>query len=367
MKLNLNRLLLIAALFASVTGSANAADPGPIIIPSQGTISGPQAMSLSGDGTVVVGTDTSSNGWYWTAEAGMVALGGFPGAASDNAPAWDVSHDGSAIVGTAQTDSGWKPVRWTSGSGWVALGELSPADEGNANAVSDDGLVAIGNSGAAPFRWTQDGGMVPVADAQWVYDVSSDGAVMVGHMSDQAIHWTAPGSVQPLGVLPGDTGSAALLVTPDGTTVVGNSYNDPAVRLFRWTQASGIVDLGTLPAGYGCDPLALSGDGSIVVGSCPNRAGDSFVWTAETGIVNAKDYFAQNGVNVSGVLDFDHLESVSEDGRTFVGWEESAALMDIVSWVVVIPPEAVPSLAFWGATTLISSLALAGLSTRRGR
>lgn len=367
MKLNLHPILLTALLCASGAGPAIAADSVPIIIHSQGTISAPQAQSLSGDGKVVVGTDDSSNGWYWTIEGGMVALGGFPGAASDNAPAWDVSRDGSVIVGTAQTDSGWKPVRWTSGTGWVALGELSPGDEGGATAVSGDGWVAIGFSDSRPFRWIQSGGMVPVADVSWLYDVSSDGEVMVGHDSIQAIRWTAPGSVHPLGFLSGDDASTAFLVTPDGATVVGSSYSDPVVRLFRWTPASGIEDLGELPAGSGCDPLDVSADGSIVVGSCPDREGTSFVWAAETGIVNAKDYFAQNGVDVSGVLDFDHLESVSEDGRTFVGWEESFALEETVSWVVVIPPEPVPALAFWSATILVSSLALAGLSTSRSR
>jgi len=233
--------------------------------------------------------------------------------------------------------------------------------------VSGDGWVAVGSSDSRPFRWTQGSGMVPVADVTWLYDLSSDGEVMVGHDGTQAIRWTAPGSVQPLGILAGDDGSNAFLVTPDGGTVVGSSYGVAVVRLFRWTQASGIDDLGELPAGYGCDPLAVSADGSIVVGSCPDREGASFVWTAETGIVNPKDYFAQNGVDVSGVLDFDHLESVSDDGRTFVGWEESAALEEIVSWVVVIPPEPVSALAFWSATTLVSSLALAGLSTLRSR
>jgi uncharacterized membrane protein len=369
MKSNLHLLLLTAALSAALTGSVNAANSTPIIISGQGTINNPQAMSLSGDGTVIVGTDSSSNGWYWTAAGGMVALGGFPGATSDNAPAWDVSRDGSVIVGTAQTDAGWKPVRWTSGTGWVALGELNPGDEGNAFDVSGDGLTAIGRVGGFPFRWTQSGGMVPVSDADWVFDLSSDGGVMVGldATGETAIRWTAPGSVQLLGVLPGDNASTAFVVTPDGTTVVGNSYNGPVVRLFRWTQASGIVDLGTLPVGERCDPRALSGDASIVVGSCSDLAGTSFIWTAETGILNAKDYFAQKGVDVSGLLDFTNLVSVSENGRVFTGYEWSPALVDGVSWVVVIPPEPVPALSLLGVTALLSSLALIGLSTLRHR
>jgi len=363
---------LVTALCASAAASASAAGAAPTVIPSQGGILGPQATGLSGDGQVVVGSDLYNRGWAWSASGGLVELGGLPGAASDAVYPRDASFDGSVIVGHALSDTGWKPVRWTSAGGWVELGELAAGAIGGADAVSSDGSVAVGESDGLPFRWTSAGGMAALSglgdtpDAVW--DLSADGSVAVGYEwpSGEAYRWTSPGTVELLGVLPGDEASAAWAVSADGSTVAGDSASGDGQRVFRWTPGGGMEDLGTLPGQTECRPNAVSGDGGVVVGFCYAYAPiePSFVWTADTGLVGAKDYFASKGVDVSGDLSFAYLTAVSDDGRVFAGSEDIPSLGGLVSWVVVVP-EPVPSLSPLGLLALGCALTLAGIALRR--
>jgi probable HAF family extracellular repeat protein len=339
------------------------------VIPSQGGITGPQAHGISGDGQIVIGGDLFNNGWYWSAIGGMVELGGLPGAASDATSVIDVSFDGSVIVGSALSDTGWKPVRWTSEGGWVTLGELAPGATGSANAVSSDGTIAVGSSDGLPFRWTSGGEMVALSGLSDVSDdvwgLSADGNVAVGHdwPAAEAYRWTSPGTVDLLGVLPGDDASAAWAVSADGSTVAGTSSTAGSLRIFRWTQGTGMTNLGMLPGQTECRPTAVSGDGSIVAGLCYSDQ-PSFVWTAATGLIDAKDYFESKGVDVSGDLTFANLTAMSNNGKVFAGSEDVPSAGGIVSWLVFIP-EPVPALSPFGSLALIFALALAGLAVRR--
>jgi probable HAF family extracellular repeat protein len=360
---------LVAALCTAVAASANAAGSPPTVIPSQGGILGPQTHGISGNGQVVIGSDLFNNGWYWSAIGGMVELGGLPGAASDATSVRDASFDGSVIVGAALSDTGWKPVRWTSGEGWVTLGELASGATGGADAVSSDGTLAVGSSDGFPFRWTSGGGMVALSGlsdvSDNVWDLSADGNVAVGHdwPSGEAYQWTSPGTVELLGVLPGDDASTAWAVSANGSTVAGTSSSGSGNRIFRWTQGTGMTNLGTLPGQTECRPTAVSGDGSIVAGFCYSGQA-SFVWTAATGLIDAKDYFEAKGVDVSGNLTFASLEAMSSNGRVFAGYEDVPSAGGYVSWVVVVP-EPLPALSPFGSLALIFILALAGLAVRR--
>lgn len=73
-----------------------------------------EAQGLSSDGSIIVGGNWSgtyySEGWYWTAETGVVPIGtvrALSGGISDGqAIAGDVSDDGKVIIGTATRSGG---------------------------------------------------------------------------------------------------------------------------------------------------------------------------------------------------------------------------------------------------------------------
>ena len=100
----------------------------------------------------------------------------------------------SVAVGGASDGSLQHPVRWTPSGGAVSLGTLAPGQAGGARAVSADGSVVVGNSGAIPFRWTSDGGIQPLAGVNGsAWDVSGDGEIVTGTSVGvviQAYRWT---------------------------------------------------------------------------------------------------------------------------------------------------------------------------------
>jgi probable HAF family extracellular repeat protein len=120
-----------------------------------------QAFDVSDDGSVVVGSSgtwTSSTGWSyldafrWTAGGGMQDLGLMPGDARSEAIG--VSGDGSIVVGTRldQALTTQRSFVWTQASGMVDLGawvatlgvNLSGWDLGDVRAISADGTALLG-------------------------------------------------------------------------------------------------------------------------------------------------------------------------------------------------------------------------------
>jgi probable HAF family extracellular repeat protein len=87
-----------------------------------------------------------------------------------------------------------------------------------------------------------------------------------------------------LGVLPGDSDSAATGVSGDGSVVVGYGRGLSGFRSFRWTSAGGLADLGYLPAGHSSWANAVSADGAVVVGASENPLAEPFRWTSAGGM-----------------------------------------------------------------------------------
>ena len=130
-----------------------------------GAVPGSAAAAVSADGAVVVGScpdsASCSEAWRWTQGTGIVGLSFLSGDATSEALA--VSDDGSVVGGA----SGAKAARWVEGSGWQDLsGGLPPADDSRANGVSADGSAVVGHylspfmgSATGAFVWRQVGGM----------------------------------------------------------------------------------------------------------------------------------------------------------------------------------------------------------------
>lgn len=171
------------------------------------------AAAASADGSVVVGAvssfvDTDGDGMpdldvkaaRWTQSGGMVSLGALGGSISF---ANGVSGDGSVVVGQSSTTNGKSHAfRWTQSGGMVDLGTLESDDwadytESSAEGVSADGKVVVGfvkrDSGETiAFRWTQKMGMQTINEWAGLRDsitfnsansTNRDGSIVVGTMN----------------------------------------------------------------------------------------------------------------------------------------------------------------------------------------
>ncbi|MEM7787424.1 MAG: hypothetical protein AAF594_06835, partial [Bacteroidota bacterium] len=205
------------------------------------------------------------------------------------------------------------------------LGDLSDGPLGSrAYAVSADGSVVVGSSSAGAFRWTADGGMQVVLDADQstAWGVSSDGSVVVGTanglLDAEAFRWTADG-VADLGFLPEGDRSSAYDVSSDGSVIVGSGAGldngSPWSEAFRWTESGGMVGIGGLPGGLvSAGAFGVSSDGSVVVGSSwSDRGPRAWRWTATGGMVELVLDASPDNIAASGA------SAVSADGTVVVG------------------------------------------------
>ncbi len=221
------------------------------------TVGAPTATSfigwvsgVSGDGSVVVGSDVGS-AFRWAQVGGFTHLGDLPGGGTQSGAA-AVSADGLVVVGVGTSESGREAFRWTQSSRMIGLGDL-PGGTFNSmtTAISADGSVVVGRGssdesgvGYEAFRWTQLGGMIGFGDLPGgAFDseargISADGSVVVGRgttiVGDEAFIWNATSGMRNLrDVLTGEYGlnltgwqlTEAMGVSADGSTIVGTGIN----------------------------------------------------------------------------------------------------------------------------------------------
>ena len=240
------------------------------------------ANGVSADGSTVVGVsdymegptndDTGTQAFRWTSATGMVGLGDPTGLGSS---ANAVSANGTVVVGGSGADMNPFAFRWT-GSGLDAIGGLAGAHS-RANGVSADGSTVVGESVTASgpyhaFRATGGGAndLGALSDGgSFANGVSADGSVAAGwtygpgSMDAQACVWRKDGQLVGLGDLAGGTilggfNSTATAVSADGSVVVGESIVSASTfHAFRWTDPGAGVDPST-----GMVDLGALGDGS---------------------------------------------------------------------------------------------------------
>jgi len=273
------------------------------------------ANAVTPDGSIVVGQDANGQPYRWTEAGGEVTL------SSINANALSISADGLTIVGQAigpnsgmnDSNSAWY---WSSGAG---LQDLNLGANSTALDVSSDGSVIVGwlmsrpdttfpdNGFQKSFLWDATGGTVYLGDlggqSSLAFSVSADGGRVVGESFDSsfakfAFLWTADDGMQSLGTLPGDAYSTASAISDDGLVVVGQSgpnsfYQTDGNRAFRWTEDTGMESLGVLTGDEWSFARGINDDGSIVVGqSGIGSSARAFIWRAPS---NEED-------NVGGVI-----------------------------------------------------------------
>jgi len=203
----------------------------------------PFPWSISGDGTVIVGTSRSPT-------LGTRATRWRLGIPSQDLGGWtprDVSHNGDVIVGWGWTGTG---VRWTDAGGPVLLHPPAGFRSAEAIAVSGDGRTVVGSAERSPGPTFQAVQWLPTAAGYVVAalempsssdfrfsganDLNFDGSLIVGSTDDiqgnqRAAMWTQDGSLTLLDTLASSFGVAiagfhlvsATAIAPDGTTIAG--------------------------------------------------------------------------------------------------------------------------------------------------
>jgi len=288
-----------------------------------------EALGVSADGSVVVGTARNSEGFprafRWTASTAMQDLGTLGGVSSRGMA---VSADGHTIVGLSSNDRNQLVAfRWRDGR-MEPLRPLGNVVWCEAYGVSADGSVIAGfswwGSNFIAVRWQGDTvsnlGTLSGAIASRAWGVSGNGQVIVGAAffpgsEARAVRWQGT-TIQSLGELAGYRRSWALAASHDGSVIVGYALadnNGPSTSI-RWVNGQP-QSLGWLPinGADGSIAYSVSGDGAIVVGSSDGRA---YRWTATRGMENLNQVYA------SLLRDGSRLHSanaISADGRFIVG------------------------------------------------
>jgi uncharacterized membrane protein len=263
-----------------------------------------RASSTSGDGSVVVGSSSSSEGFrgfIWTLEAGIESLDVLEG---DSASvALDISRDGTTVVGQSSSLNSSRAFVWRRQVGMLALPSLFDNAWAIATAVNADGSVIVGSNEGLDlyqsFRWTQATGSSQVPQPEGAY-------------------W-----------------SNAVAISDDGLTIASWSYQPLAPSL--WNQVAGTRRIGQgTTSGFNLVPLGMSGTGDLVIGQYQSLLGDAgFAWSARTCTMELNLFLQSNGVSSSNVFAQVPI-GISADGAsmTFVGFSEGVQAYWLVNDLV---------------------------------
>ncbi len=311
-------------------------------------------MGLSADGKVAVGQLPGSwETFRWTARSGVVGLG------RATAPVLGIrsgipriSADGQVVAATVLSDDSLLSTagKWTPSTGWQVLANLGPVPDGMAPidntdssvfALSADGKVAAGlywrgeSWVAHAMKWTSGSGMTDAGSSGYnsrVNAVNANGTVMVGWDEHPDFrNWRATVWVNGVRTVLEDSDwfTEATAVNSDGTIIAGQTpdpanANQMTATLWKLNGSTWVKSyLGVMPKKPGkaasSVPLALSDDGSIVVGEnhpdASKQVTVGFIWTPASGMVNATDWLAANGVASNPLFPVTSLSTMTPDGK----------------------------------------------------
>lgn len=348
--MKLERALYPAVFLSSLVsfGVSQAAE----FIPLGGvSVGGPNVRSISDDGSIVIGRETltpESSGFHWTASTGMVPFDAPDATVMPGAFGMALSGDGSiaAITGhTAGSPADYRAYHWTETGGYTNLGGLDQdAILTVAHDISRDGGVIVGWSRARKtsdglqwladaFRWTEQTGMVSLGtlDSEAGSEanaISSNGEVVVGESAGEAFRWTAGAGMVGLGTN-GYTSSVAHDASADGATVLvslQNGTGTPPLDLALWKETTGWSVIESTVSRVG-NKFAMSDDASVVALTKPIEGGDgfaAFLWTESDGTRLFADLLRDDfglGAQIDGwsMDDGSYLTAVSRNGRFVAG------------------------------------------------
>lgn len=281
--------------------------------------------SISDNGNAAAGLMNGSNQTVrWTADGGATPLGrGTVRALQNSAGLPAISGDGQVVAATILDESRQHGTqgRWTVTGGWQQLMPPRPADgaivdnfDGSVFGMSRDGGTVTGlywrntavGGMAHGSRWTVGGQVIDMGSSgasSRIDDANRDGSVLVGWDEDpvtgsrRAAVW-----VNGVRTVLDENPSEASAVNADGTVVVGTTLDLSGIfsvaAMWRWDGAGWVRQIlgalpGTRPGGMAF-ANGVSDDGKVVVGLARMRfspMNKGFVWTAETGVLEAARYF----------------------------------------------------------------------------
>lgn len=304
---------------------------------------------LSADGRAAVGRMRLGAPFLWTLGGGLEILGRNPygGGVSLDEDSPAISGDGrrvAATIGDRRTGHAVQGV-WTRATGWRQPRVLPPdagAAEGVASVVSGlsrDGKVVVGSyvrntdqgGRSHASSWAAASGLRGLGSSggmSWLHAASADGSVQVGVDTDPALgfhraavwvggerQWVSEGWP-----------AWGRAINGAGDTIAGAAVDQTgeyAAALWhrqgtQWVQQS----LGRLPdaTGYAI-ANGVSDDGRTVVGDAAwnDRIFDmrqtGFVWTAETGLQPALEFFGGRLSGLGTEYRIDSVSSISADGQ----------------------------------------------------
>ncbi|MFZ5547980.1 MAG: hypothetical protein ACOZJX_04740 [Pseudomonadota bacterium] len=308
-----------------------------------------QVTGLSADGRVAVGRMRTGAPFLWTPQRGVEILGrnpyGHDVSLDEDMPA--ISGDGRRVAATIRDRRTGDAVQgvWTRATGWRQARALPPdagAADGVASVVSGlsrDGKVVVGSYVRATGEggrshastWTAAGGLQGLGSGgglSWLHAASADGAVQVGVDTDPVLgyHRAAVWAGGQRQWVDESTISWGRAINAAGDTVVGAAVDQTGeYAAALWRRQGGqwlLQSLGRLPDATGFAVAnGVSDDGGTVVGegAWVDRIFDlrqtGFVWTAETGLLPAIDFFGGRLAGMGTEHRIDTITTISGDGQ----------------------------------------------------
>jgi uncharacterized membrane protein len=326
-------LAAIGSLAGTALGQGSFENLGP----------GLTASDASGNGAVVVGT-TAAEYFYWTAETGVVLIGGTAPGSGVGGQA-KISDDGSRMVGTALDPAtglqGMSVYEFETGT-WTPLGGIGSSSGGETSSgwgISGDGSAAVGLGWVTPgsahairsidLAPPEDLGSTVKGRSSRANDCDEDGSVVVGWQD--APSGTRQGAIWVDGVQSILTSTAGGVLgeagdcSADGTWVVGSGNFSTNFNAWRWSAETGGVVIGTPPSfGWRGASVAISADGDTVVGFYrpfpgPATFGRGFIWFEEEGQQDLTDFAIAAGIDIPADVVLALPLGMSPDGNTIVG------------------------------------------------
>jgi probable HAF family extracellular repeat protein len=207
------------------------------------------AYGVSGDGAVVVGgalVGAVEEAFRWTQEQGVVRLGERIGETSGGnffSRATAVSSDGNVVVGFANSDRPSvfpykEAFRWTAEGGMVGLGGAASNSSSMALAVSGDGSVVVGSdftneTGYEAVFWTEETGMQRLFDVLLMSGASGltgwklSNATAISHDGQ----WIVGTGINPAGKTEAFLANVSPVPIPAAAWLLGS-----AVGLLAWVK-----------------------------------------------------------------------------------------------------------------------------------
>jgi Putative Ig domain/FG-GAP repeat len=347
------------------------------------------AVVLSADGNMaIVGGPGDNNGqgavWVYTRSSGVWTQQGpklvGPGASSQFGSSVSLSADGTAIVGGPGENNGLGAA-WVMSSGnvWTSQGQLSAPDasgaaqQGSAVSISSGGITTIamvgapannGGQGAAwvyrrtmGLSWMEgpelvDTGAIGAIQQGRSVSLSADGSTaIIGGPGDSGgqgaawvytrgpgggggggggLSWTSLGKLSAPDVSGAAQQGSAVSISSDGSTAIvggpGDSNGQGAAWVFAWsgsvwTRQGKLVGTDVSGAAQQGASVALSADGNTAIVGGPgdtNGRGAAWLYTRSGGGVWTQQGTKLSGADVSGAAQQGSSVSLSADGSTAI-------------------------------------------------